>query len=145
MKKLAVIAAALALAGCTVGGGVGIGSGGGLGLGAGLSFPVGGSDTTATKPLDSNAPDCNGEIIKPAAPMYPARAQALRKEADIIVKFDVKANGRPTNYTAEGDEQFYRETWSAVSRSCWMPGTHQEFKIMYRLNGGSRYSQDYML
>lgn len=42
MKKLAVIAAALALAGCTVGGGVGMGSGGGLGLGAGVSFPVGG-------------------------------------------------------------------------------------------------------
>lgn len=44
MKKLAVIAAALALAGCTANGGLGIGTGtgGGLGLGAGLSFPIGG-------------------------------------------------------------------------------------------------------
>lgn len=47
MKKLAVIAAALALAGCTAGG-VGIGSGGGLGLGAGLSFPIGGKAESKT-------------------------------------------------------------------------------------------------
>ncbi|WP_435930248.1 energy transducer TonB [Dryocola sp. BD613] len=127
--KVAVISLAMAVAGCSM-------SGGGKGSDAGLSSSINSGKTPALHAgsLDSDAPDCNGEIVKFEQPLYPVSAAAQKKEGNVTVSFDVKRNGRPTNYYATGDEIFFQETWRAVRKSCWMPGTHREFNITFSLN-----------
>lgn len=88
MKKLAVIAAALALAGCTVGGGLGVGSGGGLGLGAGLSFPIG-SKTEAPAQNKHIAQECE----KFAKTAHATSAEASRKMCQLGASNAQQPNG----------------------------------------------------
>ncbi len=135
-KRMTVlIALSSLLTGCSVGvGGFGIGGGSnGVGVGAGLSFPIGGSASTKDNATDSQQPDCNGEVYQ-VQPIYPAQAAAQEFEGKVAVKFDVKPNGRATNYSAKGDKAFFAETWKAVSRSCWSPGVSRDFEVAFTLH-----------
>ncbi len=135
-KRMTVlIALSSLLTGCSVGvGGFGIGGGSnGVGVGAGLSFPIGGSASTKDNATDSQQPDCNGEVYQ-VQPIYPAQAAAQEFEGKVAVKFDVKPNGRATNYSAKGDRAFFAETWKAVSRSCWSPGVSRDFEVEFTLH-----------
>ena len=135
-KRMTVlIALSSLLTGCSVGvGGFGIGGGSnGVGVGAGLSFPIGGSASTKDNATDSQQPDCNGEVYQ-VQPIYPAQAAAQEFEGKVAVKFDVKPNGRATNYSAKGDKAFFVETWKAVSRSCWSPGVSRDFEVEFTLH-----------
>ena len=121
--------ATLLMAGCSSGGSVGIGGvgigGGSSGVGVGLSFPVGGS----TVENDAQA-DCEGDVYR-IAPRYPQQAAAQQFSGRVTVSFNVKLNGRATEYNAAGDSAFFEETKRAVLRSCWPAGVKQNLVVSY--------------
>lgn len=132
------ICAAWLLAGCASGGsvgvgGIGIGGGGGSGgVGVGLSFPVGGTTSTAD---NAGQADCDGDVYR-VQPRYPEQAAAQKLSGRVTVSFNVKLNGRAADYTAAGDKPFFEETQRAVSRSCWPAGVRQDLVVSYQ-NGKS--------
>lgn len=136
MKRFTqVVCAAWLLAGCTSGGsvgigGVGIGGGGGGGsggVGVGLSFPVGGSTSTA----DNGLADCEGDVYR-VQPRYPEQAAAQNYSGRVTASFNVKLNGRAADYEAAGDKPFFDETKRAVMRSCWPAGVRQSWVVNYQ-------------
>ena len=134
MKRFTqVVCAAWLLAGCASGGsvgigGVGIGGGGGSGgVGVGLSFPVGGSTSTA----DNGLADCEGDVYR-VQPRYPEQAAAQNYSGRVTASFNVKLNGRAADYEAAGDKPFFDETKRAVMRSCWPAGVRQSWVVNYQ-------------
>ncbi len=134
MKRFTqVVCTAWLLAGCASGGsvgvgGIGIGGGGGSsGGGVGLSFPVGGSTST----VDNGQADCDGDVYR-VQPRYPEQAAAQNYSGRVTVSFNVKLNGRATDYEAAGDKPFFEETKRAVLRSCWPAGVHQNLVVSYQ-------------
>lgn len=133
MKRFTqVVCTAWLLAGCASGGsvgvgGIGIGGGGSSGVGVGLSFPVGGSTST----VDNGQADCDGDVYR-VQPRYPEQAAAQNYSGRVTVSFNVKLNGRATDYEAAGDKPFFEETKRAVLRSCWPAGVHQNLVVSYQ-------------
>lgn len=133
IRVMQIICAAGLLAGCASGGsvgigGVGIGGGGGnSGVGVGLSFPVGGSASTA----DNAQADCDGDVYR-VQPRYPEQAAAQKYSGRVTVSFNVKLNGRAADYQAAGDKPFFEETKRAVMRSCWPAGVSQNLVASYQ-------------
>lgn len=133
-RVMQIICAAGLLAGCASGGsvgigGVGIGGGGGSGgVGVGLSFPVGGSMSSAES---AGQTDCDGDIYR-VQPRYPEQAAAQKYSGRVTVSFNVKLNGRAADYEAAGDKPFFEETKRAVMRSCWPAGVSQNLVASYQ-------------
>lgn len=68
---------------------------------------------------------CNGQVFY-ERPDYSAAARANKREGDVTATFDVDDKGKARNIVLTGTPEFYRETQSAIARSCWQAGRQQE-------------------
>lgn len=107
-------------------------------------------NTAPARPMTSAAPATTKPAVSapsgPRAlsrnqPQYPARAQALRIEGRVKVKFDVTPDGRVENVevlSAQPANMFEREVKNAMRRwryEAGKPGSGLVVNIVFRLNG----------
>ncbi|KAF1367808.1 protein TonB [Yokenella regensburgei] len=116
-------------------------------------FSTSENTTTSSRPVSNNGPAAASKpvVSAPAGPRalsrnqpgYPSRAQALRIEGKVRVKFDVTPDGRVENVeilSAQPSNMFEREVKTAMRR--WRyepgkPGTGLIMNIEFRLKGVS--------
>ena len=110
-------------------------------------------NTAPATPVMNNSPATAKPVVSapsgPRAlsrnqPQYPARAQALRIEGRLRVKFDVTADGRVDNVeilSAQPANMFEREVKAAMRKwryEAGKPGNGLIVNIVFRLNGGAQ-------
>ncbi|MEL5444447.1 energy transducer TonB [Serratia ureilytica] len=92
---------------------------------------------------DSNVPmanqppnlGCDGQVFY-ERPHYSASAKADKREGEVSATFDVDDKGKARNIVLKGTPEFYRDTKSAIARSCWIPGrVHETALFTFKLSG----------
>ncbi|WP_414946033.1 energy transducer TonB [Serratia marcescens] len=92
-----------------------------------------GSNVPAAKqPLNLG---CDGQVFY-ERPYYSASAKAEKREGEVSATFDVDDKGKARNIVLTGTPEFYRDTKSAIARSCWIPGSVNETALFtFKLSG----------
>ncbi|ALL38217.1 MULTISPECIES: energy transducer TonB [Serratia] len=78
---------------------------------------------------------CDGQVFY-ERPYYSASAKAEKREGEVSATFDVDDKGKARNIVLTGTPEFYRDTKSAIARSCWIPGSVNETALFtFKLSG----------
>ncbi|WP_058910289.1 energy transducer TonB [Entomohabitans teleogrylli] len=83
------------------------------------------------------------KVLSRGEPVYPQRAQALRIEGNVRIRFDVNSDGRVENLqilSAQPANMFERDVKNAAKRWRYLPGRPGKglvLNIQFKINGGT--------